>query len=65
MVVNRTAAVPLLHQLLADPIHLAPLLEVEGEVGASGAVVRAQQGDAFPAVGPLQIAPVVGIPGEP
>ena len=65
MVVHRAAAVAAGHQLITHGVHLGALAEVEGEVGAGGRVVRAEQGDALAAGGPLQIAPVGRFPGEP
>ena len=64
MVVHGAAGVPLGHQLLPHLIHLCAVLEVKGEVGAGRRVAGTQQGDALTGLGPLQVAPVVGLPGE-
>ena len=55
----------LAHQLVANPVHLATLVEMEREVGACCAVIRAEQGDALARLGPLHVAPIGGIPSEP
>jgi hypothetical protein len=64
VVVHGAAAMAPGHQLVAGLVDGGAVLEMEREVRARRPVGGAEQGDALPALGPLQIAPILGLPGE-